>query len=320
MLRDLSGQPAQGIPGALPRRQKGPFRKGLAQWKAVLPFLIVGLVAAVVFSMYPIVKNVIMSFQDVKLMPGQKSQFIGFSNYIKALGDEKVRYAVRNTVLNVALTVPINWFLSVFFAVLINMSFIRFKMTFRFIYYLPIVTDWLVVAYLFRYLFASGEYGIVNFVLLKLHLLQTPVNWLANEWSAMVVIWLFHIWKTVGWGVIIYLAALQGVSKDYYEAADIDGASGVDKFFHITIPLLKPVSLYILINLVQGAFNFFPQVYFITKGGPLNKTEVLQSLIYSQAFKYTHFGYAAALSVMMGLVIFISTWTWQKNIGKERLF
>lgn len=319
-LRSPRKSASHGPDSGPAHNRKSAFQKGLAEWKAVLPFILVGLIAAIVFSMYPIVKNVIMSFQDVKLMPGQKSEFIGLSNYIKALGDEKVRYAVRNTVLNVALTVPLNWFLSVFFAVMINMAFVRFKMTFRFIYYLPIVTDWLVVAYLFRYLFASGENGIINYLLLKLHLLSEPINWLANEWTAMVVIWLFHIWKTVGWGTIIYLAALQGVSKDYYEAADIDGANGTAKFFRITIPLLRPVSLYILINLVQGAFNFFPQVYFITKGGPLGKTEVLQSLIYAEAFKYTHFGYAAALSVMMGLVIFLSTWTWQKNFGKERLF
>lgn len=297
------------------------FQRGFKQWMAVLPYVIVGLAGALVFVIYPLIQNIIISFQDYKIMPGAKSPFVGFDNYSKIFSSEYFGYAVRNTFLNTIVTVPVNWFLSIFFAVLINLAFVRFKITFRFIYYLPIVTDWLVVAALFKYLFASGDYGFINFVFYKqLHLLSAPVNWLQNEWTAMIVIWVFHIWKTVGWGTIVYLAALQGVPRDLYEAASLDGAGGVRQFFHITIPNLKPVTLFIMINLVQGAFHFFPQVYFITQGGPLGKTEVLQSLIYKEAFKNSHFGTAAAISVVMGLAIFLVTWTWQKRIGKERLY
>jgi multiple sugar transport system permease protein len=306
--------------GLQPNGRKRAFRKGLRQWRAVLPFIFIGMLGTAVFVIYPLVKNIMVSFQDYKILPGAHSPWVGLENYKKAFTDEKFYYALRNTFLNTVITVPVNWFLSVFFAVLMNMAFVRLKMAFRFLYYLPIVTDWLVVAFLFRYLFADGPNGMVNFLLLKLHLIHDPVGWLQNQWTAMVVIWLFHIWKTVGWGAIIYLAALQGLPKDLYEAAEIDGAGAVQVFRHITIPLLRPITLFILINLVQGAFNFFPQVYFITRGGLAGKTEVLQSLIYTEAFKYFHFGYAAALSVMMGIAIFAVTWIWQRQIGKENMF
>lgn len=304
---------------------KHAWKIGLKQWIEVLPFVAIGFIGTAVFVIFPLVKGIMMSFQDYHIMPGAESPFIGFKNYVKAFTDPiKSRtfyYAARNTLLNVIATVPINWFLAVFFAVLINSKFIKYKIMFRTIYYLPIITAWIVVAYLFRFLFASGENGIVNFILYKqLGLIDQPISWLSQYWTAMTVIWLFHIWKTVGWGIVIYLAALQGIPRDLYEAASIDGAKGVQQFRHVTLPLLGPVSIFIIINLIMGAFNIFPQVYFITKGGPMGQTEVFPSLIYKEAFTSLNFGYSSALGVMMGLTIFILTYTQMRKIGKQRFF
>ena len=209
----------------------------------VLPFILLGLIGAGVFVIYPLFKGIIMSFQDYNIMPGAESPFVGLENYKKAFSDESFRYAVRNTILNTVVTVPINWFLGLFFAVLINLSFIKYKVTFRTLYYLPIITSWIVVAFLFRYLFADGEYGLINFLLMSAGFIVQPISWLQNQWTAMIVIWLFHIWKTVGWSVVIYLAALQGIPKSLYEAAAIDGADGIKAFRYITIPMLRPISL-----------------------------------------------------------------------------
>lgn len=294
------------------------FKIGVKQWVAVFPFIILGLIGAGVFVIYPLIKGIIMSFQDYNIMPGAESPFVGFENYMKAFSDPAFRYAVRNTFLNTVVTVPINWFLGLFFAVLINMQFIKYKITFRTLYYLPIITSWIVVAFLFRYLFADGENGLVNYVLLNLGLIDSPIGWLQNQWTAMVVIWLFHIWKTVGWTVVIYLAALQGISKTLYEAAAVDGANGIKAFRHVTIPMLGPITAFVLINLVMGAFNIFPQVYFITNGGPMGQTEVLQSMIYKQAFNNFNFGYSSAIGVMMGLTIFLITYTQQKKLGRQK--
>jgi multiple sugar transport system permease protein len=294
------------------------FRIGLKQWGAVFPFLIIGLIGAGVFVIYPLIKGIIMSFQDYNIMPGAESPFVGLENYKKAFADPAFQYAVRNTFLNTVVTVPINWFLGLFFACLINLQFVKYKITFRTLYYLPIITSWIVVAFLFRYLFADGENGLINFFLVNTGVIDTPISWLQNQWTAMIVIWLFHIWKTVGWTVVIYLAALQGIPRSLYEAAAIDGADGLKAFKYITIPMLGPISAFVIINLVMGAFNIFPQVYFITNGGPMGQTEVLQSMIYKQAFNNFNFGYSSALGVMMGITIFIITYTQQKKLGRQR--
>jgi multiple sugar transport system permease protein len=294
------------------------FKTGVKQWMEVFPFIFLGLVGAGVFVIYPLIKGIVMSFQDYNIMPGAESPFVGLENYKKAFSDPAFRYAVRNTILNTVVTVPINWFLGLIFACLINLQFIKYKITFRTLYYLPIITSWIVVAFLFRYLFADGEYGLVNFMLLNLGIIDKPISWLQNQWTAMAVIWLFHIWKTVGWSVVVYLAALQGIPKNLYEAAAIDGANGIKAFIHITIPMLRPITAFVVINLILGAFNIFPQVYFITNGGPMGQTEVLQSMIYKQAFNNFNFGYSSALSVMMGLTIFIITYTQQKKFGSQR--
>ncbi|MEH7222280.1 sugar ABC transporter permease [Bacillus sp. JJ1566] len=291
---------------------------GLKQWSEVFPFIFIGLVGAGFFVVYPLIKGIIMSFQDYNIMPGGESPFVGFENYAKAFSDPAFRYAVRNTILNTIVTVPINWFLGLFFAVLINLQFIKYKITFRTLYYLPIITSWIVVAFLFRYLFADGDYGLINYLLVSAGFIDEPISWLQNQWTAMIVIWLFHIWKTVGWAIVIYLAALQGISKELYEAAAVDGATGIKSFIYITIPMLGPITAFVIINLVMGAFNIFPQVYFITNGGPMGQTEVLQSMIYKEAFNNFNFGYSSALGVMMGVTIFLITFAQQKKIGSQK--
>ena len=179
---------------------------GLSQWVNVLPFILIGIVGVTVFVIYPMIKNVLVSFQDYNIMPNAESPWVGLSNYHDVFRDpnDKFLVALKNTFLNVLVTVPVNWFLAVFFAVLIHAKFVRMKIGFRTLYYLPIVSSWIVVALLFKYLFADGSGGFVNFLLLKLHVLQSPIAWKSHYWSAMVMIWLFHIWKTVGWGVVIY--------------------------------------------------------------------------------------------------------------------
>lgn len=309
------------VPQARPKKSK--LMVGFKQWMAVLPFVALGFAGTAVFVIYPMIKNIIISFQDYSIMPNAKNAWVGFENYVKVFQDpnEKFLIALKNTFLNVAVTVPINWFLAIFFAVLINAKFVKYKITFRTIYYLPIVTSWIIVALLFKYLFADGDGGLVNFILHKqLGLLSEPIAWKSNYWSAMIMIWLFHIWKTVGWGVVIYMAALQGVPKDLYEAADIDGASAIQKFWRITIPVLSPITIFVIINLVNGAFGFFPQVYFLTQGGPMNQTQVIPSLIYMEAFTHMKFGQASAMGFMMGIMVFLLTFTQMKKFGKQKMF
>ncbi|MFX0558908.1 carbohydrate ABC transporter permease [Tepidibacillus infernus] len=292
----------------------------LKQWWNVFPFLFLGLLGVAVFVVFPLIKGIYMSFFEYNVLLPKESTFVGLDNYIRAIHDEKVFLALRNTLLYSIITVPGQWVFGIFIATLINAKFIKHKVFFRTVYYIPVITSWVVVSFLFKYLFADGKYGLINFLLYeKLHLLSHPISWLQNEWTAMIVIWTLGIWKGIGWVMVIYLAALQSIPRHFYEAAEIDGAKAGEVFRYITLPLLKPTTIFVIINLIIGSFNVFIQVLLITNGGPLGRTEVLLSYMYKQAFSFFDFGYASAISVLMGIMIFLITWGQQKTIGKEKI-
>ena len=292
----------------------------MKQWREVLPFLFFGLLGVAIFVIFPLGKEVYMSFYQYDILSPENSTFIGLDNYIRIFQDEKFYLALRNTLIYVVVTVPGQWVIGIFLAVLINSKFVKYKVTFRTIYYIPVVTSWVVVSFLFKYLFADGEYGLINYIFYgQLHILSQPVSWLQNEWTAWIVIWLLGIWKGSGWVMVIYLAALQSIPRTLYEAAEIDGANAGRTFLHVTLPLLKPTNLFVIINLIIGAFNVFIQVFLITNGGPMGRTEVLLSYMYKQAFSFFDFGYASAIGVIIGLMIFAVTWGQQRKIGKEKI-
>lgn len=296
------------------------MNKALKQWREVFPFLFFGLLGVALFVIFPLLKEIYMSFYKYDILSPQNSVFVGLDNYIRVFQDEKFFVALRNTLIYVLVTVPGQWLFGIFLAVLINSKFVQHKVTFRTIYYIPVVTSWVVVSFLFKYLFADGEYGLINYIFYgQLHLLSHPVSWLQNEWTAWIVIWLLGIWKGSGWVMVIYLAALQSIPRTLYEAAEIDGANAWRIFRHVTLPLLKPTNLFIVINLIIGAFNVFIQVFLITNGGPMGRTEVLLSYMYKQAFSFFDFGYASSIGVIIGLMVFAITWGQQRKIGKEKI-
>ena len=306
------------IPKKLTPKQK--VKKGLKQWGEVAPYILIGMILVLIFVIYPQIKNIYMSFTKYNLIPGTKSPFVGLDNYKLALiGDEKEKFwlAFRNVILYGVFTIPLGMLIGLIMAVLIN-SVKKFNLFYRGALYLPVLVDWIVVAIIFIYIFQDGDHGLANYFLLKLHIIKEPVAWLQNTWTANAVIWILGIWKNVGWTMFIYLAALQGISKEVYEAAAIDGSKPVQTFFKITLPLLKNTTYYILINLIIGSFNVFIAVYMITQGGPLGTTDVLQNYMYNQAFKYFNFGYACALSVIIALSIIILTIARNKFFKYER--
>lgn len=296
------------------------MKRAIRQYVQVAPYLALGVVLTAVFVLYPLIKGVYISFFEYKvLMPGE-SPFVGFDNYARALEDPKVYIALRNTVLFALVTVPGQWLLGIIVAMLVNLRAIRFKLMFRFLYYLPVISSWIVVSYLFKYLFADGSSGVMNYLLVEvLHVLPEPVNWLQNTWTANIVVWLVSIWKGIGWVMIMYLAALQSVPRSIYEAAQIDGARGARVFINITLPLMRPMTTYVLINLIIGSFQAFIQVFLITEGGPMDSTHLLSTYMYRHAFQFFDFGYASAISVMMGLLIFVLTYSQQRTFGKDRI-
>jgi multiple sugar transport system permease protein len=176
---------------------------------------------------------------------------------------------------------------------------------FRVVYYLPVVTSWVVVSLLFRYLFLTDG-GLVNWTLTDgAHLADENVSWLGDRWTALTAISILGIWKGVGWSMVIFLAALQGVPPELKEAAAVDGANAWRRFRAVSLPAIRPVLAFVTILLVIGGFNVFVSVFLITGGGPGDETEVLLTYMYRQAFTFLDFGYGASISFVLTGIVFV---------------
>ena len=193
------------------------------------------------------------------------------------------------------------------FAYLIN-NLKRGQGIFRVGFYLPVITSWVIVSLVFQYMFNNSDRGLINYLLVDvLHVMDDYVPWLLREWSGNAAIWLMGIWKNVGWSMLVYLAALQGIPKERYEAAELDGAGLWKKFWHITMPGLRPTTFYVMVNMIIGSFNVFIQVMMLTGGNPNGKTSTLQYLLYDKAFNQFAFGEASAIGMISAVTIVILT-------------
>lgn len=293
------------------------LKLGCKQWLQALPFLICGLVLMFLFVLYPLVRNIWISFTDFNVIQNEVNEYVGLRNYLTLLTDKNYLLAFRNTLLYTLVTVPGQMAFGLVLACLIN-SVSRGQTFFKVICYLPVITSWVVVSLVFKYLFMSGKGGLINYLLMQLHIVSMPVAWLQKQWTANLVLWLFGIWKGVGWVMIIYLAALQGVSGDIYEAAQIDGAGSVKRFFAITLPMVRNTTNYLLTVLTIGAFGAYIHVMMITDGAPLGTTNELMNYMYKTAFSTYNFGSAAAQAVLMGVIVLLLTLV-QRRVSKDQI-
>lgn len=278
-------------------------------------FFLPGFILFGIFLVYPMAKGFQMSFYHWAIMPGKASTFIGLENYLRVFQDPIVGVAFRNTLVYALVTVPGQMILAMLAALLLN-SIIRGKVFFRTLYYLPVVTSWVIASLLFRYLFQSPE-GLVNYFLVDFfHLTPEPIAWLEQAGTAMVPILSLGIWKGVGWTMIIYLAALVGLPKDILEASAIDGATAWQRFWYVSLPLISPTIVFTLVMLLIGGFNVFISVYMITNGGPMQQTEVMLSYMYHQAFDFLDFGYGSAISFMMAALLVTASYLQMKYLRR----
>ena len=267
-------------------------------------FMLPGMLFFVTFMIYPLFKALQMSLYRWSIMPNRPSEFLGLANYLRAFNDPIFWVALRNTVLYTAVTVPGQMILAMLVALFLN-HIVRGRVFFRTVYYLPVVTSWVIVSLLFKYLFQSPG-GLINYLLTDvLHLISDPIPWLRNAGTAMVPIMGLGIWKGIGWSMVIFLAALQTIPGELYEAAAIDGAGRWQRFWRLTLPLMRPTVVFVLVMLIIGGFNVFISVYLITGGGPMKQTEVILSYMYHQAFDFLDFGYGAALSYILAALILV---------------
>jgi multiple sugar transport system permease protein len=253
---------------------------------------------------YPLLKAFQISLYEWNPIPGAVNTFVGAANYFKAFDDPIFWLALRNTCVYTVVTVAGQIIVGLSVAVLVDKLVIA-RNFFRTIYYIPVVTSWVVVSILFKYLFNSSSAGLVNYLLVDVfHVLPDTVYWLSNAGTAWIAIMSLGIWKGIGWNMVIFLAALQGIPVELYEVASIDGASDFQRFWKITLPLIRPTLVFVLVMLVIGGFQAFTSIYLMTGGDPMQRTEVVLSYMYNQGFKYLDFGYGAALSYLLAVLIF----------------
>ena len=283
------------------------IRKGARGWLNALLFILPGLILVMAFVVYPLIFTVRIALSEYQIVQG-KITFLGLENFRKVLsGGSRFWYAYRNNFLYAFVTVPFILLGGMLFSYLIN-NLRRGQGIFRVGFYLPVITSWVIVSLVFQYMFNNSNRGLINYILVDvLHLMDDYVPWLLREWSGNAAIWLMGIWKNMGWAMLIYLAALQGIPKERYEAAELDGAGIWAKFWHITVPSLRPTTFYVMVNMIIGSFNVFIQVMMLTGGNPSGKTATLQYLLYDKAFNQFEFGEASAIGMISAVTIVVLT-------------
>jgi len=294
-------------PGAVPGTTAEPRRRGHIASRAgrfVTPYLLILPAAAfyAVFTVYPIFRQFDISFFNWQILPGVQSPFVGWSNYSHILHDPAVRSAAYNTLLYVVITIPAQMAIGLFAAAMLT-DRLPASTLWRGLVFIPVVTSWVVVSFLFAYMF-SPQGGLVDTLLGLFAGHAVHFDWLAQTWSANIVIWLVGIWKGVGWSFIIFLAALDGVPRDVIEAGRVDGASERRIWRSLIIPSIRSSVTFVLVLLVIGAATVFQSVWLITAGGPYGSTNVLYTFAYQQAFTDFAFGYAAAIASVLAVVLF----------------
>jgi len=267
--------------------------------RKILPYLFLApyLIFFLLFLGYPIVRGFYISLFDWGIF-GPKG-FLGLQNYISLLHEEDFWRALKNTLFFTVMYVPLMVLVSLLLAVLLKEELPGIQV-FRTIFFLPIVINVAVSAVAVGWIL-DPQIGILNRILSGLHL--PTQSWLSREGWAMFAVVLVAIWSGAGFNIIIFLAGLEGIAAELYEAAKVDGATAWQCLRYITIPLLKPVTLLVTVLSIIGALQVFGEIYMLTGGGPHGSTTVLAYLLYERGFTYFKFGEAASIGVIMTLLI-----------------
>lgn len=277
---------------------------GQNKWKkrtTILLFLLPSLVGLLLFQLLPILISGVISFTDWNML--SPASFVGFDNFQRVFIDEKSYTSLLNIFKFLIGYLPLVLILGTLLAVLLNRK-IRGIKVYRAMVFIPVITSWIAVSIVWRW-FLNGQSGLVNYVL-SLVGVAGPI-WLQDFTWAMPAIIGVTVWKDIGFVSIILLAGLQEVSDDYYEAAQIDGASPWRQFFNVTLPLLTPALFFVMTISLINSFQLFDQVMIMTGGGPAGSTSTIVEQIYKNAFLNNKMGFASAQSWVLFAIIFIVT-------------
>jgi multiple sugar transport system permease protein len=288
-------------------------RPSLAAWTFVGPALAV---LAVFFGL-PVLAALFLSLSDFDLYAladWDNLRFVGLDNYFELLQTPLFWKSLGNTFYFVLVGVPLSIAVSLGAALLLNAPVTRFRAFFRTALFAPVVTTLVAVAVIWRYLFHTS-YGLVNWALG--HVGIAPVDWLGDPDWAMPTIILLAVWKNFGYNMVIFLAGLQAIPQDLYEAARIDGASRRRQFWHITLPMLGPVLMVVGVITVAGYFQLFAEPYVMTRGDPLQSTVSVLYFMFEEGFRWWNLGRASAVAFLLFLIIFAIT-TLMMRLGRRK--
>ncbi|WP_028545486.1 carbohydrate ABC transporter permease [Paenibacillus taiwanensis] len=284
-----------------------PRRKeALVGWLFLMPEIVGMLllnVFALGFSLY-------LSFTDWDLLSGVAGiKFAGLQNFIHLFQDPTIWKALYNNLVYTVLTVPLPIAIALVLAVVIH-SKVYFKSYFKVVFFIPYISSIIAVAAVWSILF-HPSFGPINQFLMDLGI-SNPPKWLVDPKTSLIAVAIISAWAGLGYTIIIYMAGLSNISEELYEAAEIDGATGLKKFFNITIPLLRPTTFFLLITMLIGSFKVFDIISYLTEGGPDNSSTVIVFRIYQEGFVNYNMGYASAISWLLFAIIgLITAATWK---------
>lgn len=283
-------------------KQKGPSR--LARQEEIVAWLFVApnMIGFLVFTVFATIAAVGLAMTEWNIVT--PPIWVGLRNFTRLRNDPVFWKTLWNTFYFSAGSVPPAIILGMLLALALNRK-IPGQSFFRTAYYLPVVTSMYVIGMVWRW-FYNPEFGILNETLWRLGV-ENPPSWLSNQKWAMPAVIFLAIWKSVGYNMVIFLAGLQGIPETVYEAADIDGASGWDKFRWITLPLLTPTTFFVTVISIINSFKVFDAVVALTNGGPADATRTLVLYIYDNGFTYLKMGYGSALALVLFAIVFVLT-------------
>lgn len=308
-IKSLATDP---LPGE--RRSWLHSRNARREALAALLFLLPNLIGFVIFMAGPLLASLGISFFEWNLL--NPPTWLGIDNYQYLLGDADFWSSLQATLYYMAGSVPLGVVSALALAMALNQK-IRGITFYRTVYFIPVVSSMIAVALMWRWMYNPTS-GILNYILNSifeaLRLPWTAPEWLQSRTWAMPAIILMSVWKGVGYNMVLFLAGLQGIPAHLYEAAEIDGATGMRKFWHITLPLLTPTTFFIVIISIIGSFQIFEQAYIMTQGGPARATVTTVYYIYENGFQWYRMGYASAVAwalFAMILVVTLVQWRYQ---------
>lgn len=297
------------------QRATAPKSRSLTQRDGFWAFVMLSpnLLGFMLFTLVPVIASFVLSFTNYDILTAP--EFVGLANYEEMFRyDRIVGQVVRNTLVYTASVVPIGMFLSLMLALALDQK-IKFVKIYRAAFFLPVITSAVAVSLVWQWLY-NPDFGLLN-SLLRMLGMQDPPAWLNSQVYALPAVIITSIWKNLGYNMLLFLAGLQNISITYYEAAELDGANGLQKLRHITWPLLSPTTFFVFVMSVINSFQVFDLVQLMTRGGPGRATSTLVHYIYQNGFKFFYVGYASALAYLlfaMVLVITIINMTLQRKV------